>query len=79
MTTHGIERFLEVRPFKPFTLRESSGATHRIVSLESIRVMVKLKLLVIYPPDGSLVMLDPSQVMAALYAPEKPAKTKGTS
>jgi hypothetical protein len=75
MTIHGIERFLKVRPFKPFTVRESIGETHRVASPESIRVMKEIGLVVVYPPDGSLVMLDPLQISAAFYPAAKTPKS----
>jgi hypothetical protein len=78
MTIHGIERFLKLKPFRPFVLRESSGETHRIVSPESIRLLPKLRLVVVYPPDDSLVMLDPDQVTAVFYQPPKPVRRKST-
>ena len=77
MNVEGIESFLKVRPFKAFTIHAAGGESHRVVSLESIRVVPKLGLVVLYPPDDSLVMLDLQQITSADYP--SPSKAKGTS
>jgi len=74
MTTKGIKNLLKVQPFRAFVLRESSGESQRVVSLESIHIAEKLRLAILYPPDGSLVMLDPRQIASAADRPERPAK-----
>ena len=71
MNLKGIERFVKVRPFRPFTVRESSGVSHRILSLESIKVLPNLGIVVIYTPDGDLAMLGADQITAASYTTKK--------
>ena len=73
-TIEGVERFLKIRPFRPFNIRESSGVTHRVVSPESVKVLPKLNLIVVFPPDGDLVMLGADQVSAAFYRDRVPKK-----
>jgi hypothetical protein len=75
MTADGIKSFLNVRPFKAFTIHAAGGESIRVVSLESIHLAEKLGLVIVYPPDDSLVMRDLRQITSAAYP--SPAKTKG--
>ncbi len=75
MTVEGIKSFWKVRPFKAFTIHAAGGESHRVVSKESILLAEKLGLVVLQPPDGTLVMLDLRQITSAAYsAPDRPER-----
>ena len=76
MTIEGIMSFLKVPPFKAFTLQSDGGETYRVVTMESIHLAEKLGLVILYPPDGSLVMLDLWQITSATYPPPSKSAKK---
>jgi len=71
MTVEGLQSFLKVRPFKAFTINAAGGECHRVVSPETMIIAEKLGIVVIYPPDGSLVMFDLRQITSASYPPKE--------
>jgi hypothetical protein len=74
VTTDEIKSFLKVRLFEPFDIRKTSGETHRVVSPESISFPPKRDLVMVYPPDVSLVLFHVRLISAVFYPPKKASK-----
>ena len=74
MKIEDIGRFVKRTPFRPFSLRESSGETHRVLSPEMILLAPTVGTVVVQTPDD-LLLLAPEQITAAFYTRAgKPAK-----
>ena len=67
MDVDNIHRFLTRKPFKAFTLRTAGGQNHKVTHLESISVSPQGDVIVFWPSEGGLVIVDVDQISEAAY------------
>ena len=49
-------------PFKPFSLHLTSGRTLNVTTADHLGIAPRGDLLVLFPPDGGVCVIDPAQV-----------------
>lgn len=67
MDVDNIRGFLKRKPFKAFDLRTAGGQSHEMSHPESIAVSPKGDVLVLWPAEGGLVLVDVDQITEAAY------------
>jgi hypothetical protein len=73
MKVENLKNFVQRRPFKQFLIMTASSDSYRVISPESISFSRDGDV-VVYPPDGGLVLLDVEHVTAASYPAKKRSK-----
>jgi hypothetical protein len=61
-------------PLKTFALHLSSGRTLRIVTPDHLLFSPRGDLLVLFPPDGGLCVIDPEQVASVDVPSSRPGR-----
>jgi len=62
MTLRDIKEFRDTSPFKPFAVHLTSGRTMQVVTPDHLLFSPRGDLLVLFPPDGGVCVIDPAQV-----------------
>ncbi len=62
MTVRDIQELRDMAPFKPFAIHLSSGRTLQVVTPDHLLFSPRGDLLVLFPPDGGVCVIDPEQV-----------------
>jgi hypothetical protein len=70
MTLHEIKELRDTSPFKPFALHLTSGRTMQVVTRDHLLISPRGDLLVLFPPNGGVSVIDPEQV-ASLDVPPR--------
>jgi hypothetical protein len=66
-----IKGFLKKKPFKAFAVRTASGEVHKISHLESIAISPNEDLIILWPAEGGMVLVDADQITEAFFASRK--------
>ena len=61
-----IKELRGMAPFKPFSLHLTSGRTLSVTTADHLLIAPRGDLLVLFPPDGGVCVIDPAQV-ASVY------------
>jgi hypothetical protein len=67
-----IRGFLKRKPFRSFDLRTAGGDRHKVTHPESIAFSPKGDVLVLWPSEGGLVLVDVDQITEASYPAARP-------
>ena len=57
-----IKELRDMAPFKPFSLHLTSGRTLSVTTADHLLIAPRGDLLVLFPPDGGVCVIDPEQV-----------------
>lgn len=57
-----IKELRDMAPFKPFSLHLTSGRTLKVATADHLLLAPRGDLLVLFPPDGGVCVIDPAQV-----------------
>jgi hypothetical protein len=76
MKIENLKEFVQRKPFKQFIIVTASSDSYRVISPEAISFSRDGDV-VVYPPDGGLVLLDVDHVTAAAYPAKKRSKGAG--
>ena len=57
-----IKKLRDKAPFKPFSLHLTGGRTLNVASADHLGIAPRGDLLVLFPPDGGVCVIDPAQV-----------------
>ncbi len=57
-----IKELRDMAPFKPFSLHLTSGRTLNVTTADHLLIAPRGDLLVLFPPDGGVCVIDPAQV-----------------
>jgi hypothetical protein len=62
MTVRDLQELRDLAPFKPFAVHLSSGRTLKVLTADHLLFSPRGDLLVLFPPDGGVCVIDPEQV-----------------
>jgi hypothetical protein len=62
MLIRDIKDLRDTAPFKPFAIHLSSGRTLQVITPDHLLFSPREDLLVLFPPDGGICVIDPGQV-----------------
>ncbi|MBM3879344.1 MAG: hypothetical protein FJ387_06445 [Verrucomicrobia bacterium] len=62
MTVRDIQEMRDIAPFKPFAVHLTSGRTLQVVTPDHLLFSPRGDLLVLFPPEGGVCVIDPDQV-----------------
>ncbi len=71
-----LRGFLKKTPFQAFEVKTASGETHRMTHREAVTISPNGDLLILWPADGGMVLIDAEQVTEALYPPIRKTKVR---
>ncbi len=70
-----IKGFLKRKPFKSFSVRTASGEVHKVSHPESLAISPKGDLVILWPSEGGLELIDTDQITEAFFPARKPRPT----
>jgi hypothetical protein len=62
MTVRDLKELRDTSPFKPFAVHLSSARSLAVITPDHLLFSPRGDLLVLFPPDGGVCVIDPSQV-----------------
>jgi hypothetical protein len=66
-----IKGFLKKKPFKPFAVRTARGEVHKVTHLESIAISPAEDLVLLWPSEGGMGLVDTDQITEAFFPSRK--------
>ena len=66
-----IKGFLKKKPFKSFSVRTASGEVHKVSHPESLVISPAGDLVIVWPSEGGLELIDTDQITEAFFPAPK--------
>ena len=67
MNVDTIHGFMKRKPFKAILIKTSDGDTHSVTHVESVAISPENDLIILWPAEGGMHLLDAEQITKASY------------